>query len=127
MSSCSGFGRSFFIDDGPRLANTNGGVIYVGVADDGSVSGLEDRKIKWADPAKAKAFIYANTMPPVAAETEVHDVEGRLVLMILVPRASGLVSTMDGRFLERRMKFDKSPGNFPIYSERARAHAEGHR
>lgn len=114
----SGLQDKTVIDAVVGMANTNGGVIYVGVADDGSVSGIEDRKIKWADPAKAKAFIYANTMPPVAAETEVHDVEGRLVLMILVPRASGLVSTMDGRFLERRMKFDKSPGNFPIYSYR---------
>ena len=48
------------------LANAEGGTLYVGINDDGIVSGV--RTPRWRDPDLAAAYIASHTIPPVAAQ-----------------------------------------------------------
>ncbi len=70
------------------MANTDGGVIVLGVGDDGRVSGLGDaaamRKQFW-DVANNRGKVSANLLTD--ADVAEHTIEGKAVLMIRVPRA----------------------------------------
>jgi ATP-dependent DNA helicase RecG len=71
------------------MANTDGGVVALGVADDGTVRGVPD-------PGKAQADLWncLNNRQKVSAnllsnaDVRIHDVEGRSVIAVRVPRAT---------------------------------------
>ena len=48
------------------LANAQGGVLYIGIDDNGTISGL--RSEKWRNPKKAAAFISNYTVPPLGRD-----------------------------------------------------------
>jgi ATP-dependent DNA helicase RecG len=94
------------------LANSDGGVVLVGVEDDGCVTGLHSRHSDFG----AVARLVANrTVPqlPVRAWTE--SVDGKSVGVLEVPRLLNLVATSDGILLRRRLKMDGSPESVPLY------------
>ena len=73
------------------LANAEGGTLYVGINDDGIVSGV--RTPRWRDPDLAAAYIASHTIPPVAVVAELVEAgEGLDVLVIEVSKATGTVS-----------------------------------
>ncbi len=71
------------------MANTDGGVIVLGIEDDGTVSGLDDatviRKRFW-DTVNNRNKISINILKNTDVDT--HSIRGRVVLSICVPRAS---------------------------------------
>ena len=98
------------------LANAQGGVLYIGIDDNGTISGL--RSEKWRNPKKAAAFISNYTVPPLLVETDlVPAVKDRWVLTIKVPKAQGLCATRDGKVLRRRIKVDGRPENIPMFPQ----------
>lgn len=98
------------------LANAQGGVLYIGIDDNGTISGL--RSGKWRNPKKAAAFISNYTVPPLLVETDlVPDEKDRWVLTIKVPKAQGLCATRDGKVLRRRIKVDGRPENIPMFPQ----------
>ena len=97
------------------LANAQGGVLYIGIDDNGTISGL--RPEKWRNPKKAAAFISNYTVPPLLVETDLVPAEkDRWVLTIKVPKAQGLCATRDGKVLRRRIKVD-GPENIPMFPQ----------
>jgi len=94
------------------FANTDGGSLYLGVEDDGTVTGLhKDHK----NIVALSAFISNNTVPPVSVRTEIID-EEKPVLVISVPKSySGVTATVSGKILRRRLKADGQPENVPMY------------
>lgn len=61
------------------------------------------------------AFIANNTVPPVSIRAEIID-EEKPVLQISVPKSySGVVATVSGKILRRRLKADGQPENIPMY------------
>lgn len=52
------------------FANTDGGKFFLGVEDDGDITGLHPSH---KDPSKLAAFIANKTIPPVAVQTELMD------------------------------------------------------
>ena len=94
------------------FANTEGGELYLGVEDDGEITGLHaDHK----NPITLSAYIANNTVPPVSIRAEiVEDIEP--VLKISVPKSySGIVATVSGKVMHRRIKADGTPENVPMY------------
>lgn len=93
------------------FSNTNGGDLYLGVEDDGSITGLhKDHK----DITQLAAFIANKTIPPVSVRVELVDVEPS-VLMIHVPKSRSIVASSAGKIQRRRLKPDGSPENIPMY------------
>ncbi len=98
------------------LANAQGGVLYIGIDDNGTISGL--RSEKWRNPKKAAAFISNYTVPPLLVETDLVPAEkDQWVLTIKVPKAQGLCATRDGKVLRRRIKVDGRPENIPMFPQ----------
>lgn len=94
------------------FANTEGGSLYLGVEDNGQITGVHPSH---KNPITLSAFVANNTVPPVSTRTEIIDDE-KPVLQISVPKSySGVVATVSGKILRRRLKADGQPENTPMY------------
>lgn len=97
------------IDSVVAFANTEGGRFYLGVEDDGEITGLH----KEHDNTTALAAYIANkTVPPISVETEVTDGN---YLIITVPKSKSIVASSSGKILRRRIKANGEPENVPMY------------
>ena len=94
------------------FANTEGGSLYLGVEDNGQITGVHPSH---KNPITLSAFVANNTVPPVSTRAEIIDDE-KPVLQINVPKSySGVVATVSGKILRRRLKADGQPENTPMY------------
>lgn len=94
------------------FANTEGGVLYLGIEDSGAVTGVHTDH---ANPLTVSALIANNTVPPISVRAEIID-DIHPVLMITVPKLqSGIAATASGRTLHRRLKADGEPENIAMY------------
>ena len=94
------------------MTNTVGGVLFLGVEDDGTITGIQK---KHKDAVGVTALIANSTVPPISVRAEVIK-EEKEVLKIEIPRSWGVVSTSSGKILRRRLKLDGSPEVIPMYS-----------
>ena len=94
------------------MTNTIGGTLYLGVEDDGSITGVHK---KHKDSVGVTALIANNTVPPIAVRAEIVT-EEKDVLKIEIPRSRAIVSTSSGKILRRRLKMDGTPEVVPMYS-----------
>lgn len=94
------------------MANTSGGVLYLGVEDNGEITGVA--KIH-ADPIGVIALIANKTVPSVSARAEIITENGTDILKIEIPTSRAIVASKDGKILRRRLKLDGSPENIPMY------------
>jgi ATP-dependent DNA helicase RecG len=94
------------------LANTDGGDIYLGVEDDGTVTGLHPAH---QNLTGLTALIANLTSPPLTVRVEAIDIERRRIARIAVPRSRQLVATSDGLLQRRRLKADGLPECVPLY------------
>ena len=95
------------------MANTVSGVLFLGVEDDGTITGVHK---KHRDAIGVTALIANSTVPPVAVRAEVINEEDKEVLKIEIPRSRGVISTASGKMLRRRLKLDGLPEVIPMYS-----------
>ena len=94
------------------FANTEGGSLFLGVEDNGEITGVHESH---KNPITLSAYIANNTVPPVSIRAEIID-EAKPVLQICVPKSySGIVATVSGKILRRRLKADGQPENIPMY------------
>ena len=94
------------------FANTEGGDLYLGIEDDGEVTGVHKLH---ESVTTVSAFIANNTMPPVSVRAEI--IEDKYpVLKISVPKSySGIVATVSGKTIHRRLKANGEPENVALY------------
>lgn len=93
------------------FANTVGGTIYLGIEDDGTVTGLHEQH---RDITQLAAFIANRTVPPVSVRLEMIPAE-QPVLLIHVPKSRSIVASSSGKIQRRRLKADGTPENIPMY------------
>ena len=106
------YGDTPLFEDVVAFANTEGGDLYLGVEDDGTITGVHREH---SDPLTLSAYIANNTVPPLSTRCEIIE-EGPPVLRISVPKSYGsIVATRSGKILRRRIKIDGSPENVPMY------------
>lgn len=90
------------VDELVAFANAKGGTVYMGVEDDGTVTGCNSY-----DEQKIMESIYDRTRPALFTEIEVIHYEGKDVLAIKVERDGTTYATSDGRCLKRLGKNSK--------------------
>lgn len=94
------------------MANTSGGILYLGVEDNGEITGVHR---KHRDAVGVAALIANNAVPPIAVRAEILNEEEKDVLKIEVPRSRGIIATSTGKILRRRTKLDGTPEVIPMY------------
>lgn len=94
------------------FANTEGGDLYLGIEDNGKVTGVhKDHE----NILTVNAFIANNTVPPISVRSEIID-DILPVLRISVPKTySGITATISGKILRRQLKANGEPENVPMY------------
>lgn len=95
------------------MANTNGGILYLGVEDNGIVTGLHKSHM---DAIGLVALIANNTIPSVSVRAEIVIENQHNVMKIATPMSRAVVSTSSGKILKRRLKLDGSPEAVPMYA-----------
>lgn len=93
---------SLAVDELVAFANAKGGTVYMGVEDDGTVTGCNKY-----DTQKIMESVYDRTRPALFTEIEVIHYEGKDVLAIKVERDGTTYATSDGRCLKRLGKNSK--------------------
>ncbi len=102
---------SDLIDAVVAFANTHGGDLYLGVEDDGRITGLH---ASHRDSTQLAAFIANKTIPPISVRVETIPAE-KAVLLIHVPQSRSIVASTAGKIQRRRIKADGTPENIPMY------------
>ena len=94
------------------LANTEGGILLIGVEDDGAISGQH----RSHQDTRALAALIANrTNPSIMVAVEQIRVQGLTVALIRVSKSRQLVSTSDGLMQRRRLMANGKPEAVPFY------------
>ena len=99
------------IDAVVAFANTEGGDLYLGVENDGEITGIHPEH---ADITRLAAFIANKTVPPISVRTELLNLTYQ-VIKIQVPKRTTVVSSSAGKIQRRRLKADGTPENIPMY------------
>jgi ATP-dependent DNA helicase RecG len=94
------------------LANTEGGVLLLGVEDDGRVTGLHPNHVNISG---IPSLVANRTIPSISVRVEKHDIHGHALVRVTVPKSRHLVSTSEGTLLRRRLKLDGTPEAVPFY------------
>lgn len=94
------------------FANTEGGDLYLGIENDGTITGVHE---KHKNPVSLSAFIANNTVPPIPVRAEIIEAEKPVLKISVAKSYSGIVSTMSGKVLHRRLKANEEPENVVMY------------
>jgi ATP-dependent DNA helicase RecG len=105
------------------LANGAGGVLLVGVEDDGRVTGARPRhEARRTDPLRVQALIGNMTQPPLSTTAELVQIQGRELLVVEVPRSPRVVGTTLGLYVRRTIARDGRPACVPYHAHEMLAH-----
>ena len=94
------------------MANTDGGVLYLGVEDNGEITGLAK---KHEDEIGLCAMVMNNIVPTIFIEAEILYEEDKNIMKITIPKSKTVVATLQGKMLRRRLKSNGEPENVPMY------------
>ena len=95
------------------LANGQGGILLIGVEDDGRVTTLHPTHR--TRPELLTALIANRTVPPLTVEVSFVTLPEGPVAVVEVPASSQPVATSDGRMLIRYLDTHGRPGCRPLY------------
>ena len=96
------------------LANGDGGILLVGVDDDGRITGAKHRHGDATEPMRLQAVISNKTVPPVVTVVEVVDVGGHLVIAVTIPPSATVTGTSRGLYVRRGLRSDGRPECMPF-------------
>ena len=99
------------IDSVVAFANTEGGDLYLGVEDDGRITGIHQTH---SDITQLAAFIANKTIPPQSVRVELIE-EKFPVIKIQVAKSRSIVASSSGKTQRRQIKMDGTPENVPMY------------
>ena len=94
------------------LANAEGGRVYIGVEDDGRVTGLHHSRPVRVEPLAA--LVANRTSPPLAVTCREVNQQGLRVAVIDVPKSHAIVARSDGLIKRRRLRMDGRPECVPF-------------
>ncbi len=111
------------------LANRQGhdwGFLFVGVEDDGSITGARPRhEHSTTNISRVAAMIGSRTHPAIACRVEEVMIFGKPVLVFHIPRAGSPVGTSDGKYLRRRLDGKGNPECVPFHYHEMQSHISG--
>jgi ATP-dependent DNA helicase RecG len=97
------------------LANTSGGVLLIGVEDDGIITGTHPRHGRITDPLRLQSAIFSNTVPNINTRISVVSHPDGSVLAIEVDPYPEPCATSAGKALRRTVGPDGKPQTVPFY------------
>lgn len=89
------------------LANAEGGTLFIGVENDGVVTGLHASRPR--EISGLAAMVANRTAPSCQVRVGEFSVDGLRVAIVEVPRSGRIVARTDGLVKRRRLKFDGTP------------------
>lgn len=98
------------------LANGNGGLLLIGVEDDGKITGARPRHGSLTDPLRLKAVIFNNTIPNLHVDVEIFTIDGCDVIAISITKSERPVCTASGLYVRRAIMGTGKPGCVPFYA-----------
>lgn len=113
-SDKGGFSDDKLAETAACLANGGGGILLLGVEDDGTITGARPRHGDLTDPLRVQAVISNKTVPPVTASVEVVEPDGGSVIVVRVPEGMTVVGTSKGLYVRRGLGGDGKPGCLPF-------------
>ncbi len=96
------------------LANGSGGVLLVGVDNDGKLTGAAPRHGPETYPTRIESLIANKTDPAVLVTAAVTEVEETQILVVTVPAATTVVATSDGKYVRRAVDVHGKPQCLPM-------------
>lgn len=111
-SDVKGLSDQELIEEVVAMANADGGDIYIGVEDDGHITGVSKKHL---DVDGVRSLISNLTIPSVYVTGEILCEQDQYVLKIHVPCSTSIVSTSSGKTLQRRLRFDLTPEMAPLF------------
>ena len=106
------YSDTLLIEEIVGMANTKGGELYLGVEDNGEITGLhKDHE----DLNGLRALVANMTVPSLSIRAEILFEEDKKILKIEIPMSKSITATSSGKILRRRLKADGSPENIPMY------------
>lgn len=91
------------------LANGGGGVLLLGVEDDGTLSGLADGQGRIRTPLAVMGAVRLKIVPTVDVNASLVEIRGREVIVLEVGAAQGPIGTKAGKYLTRALRGDGTP------------------
>ncbi len=104
------------------LANTEGGVLLLGVEDSGVVTGLHPNHL---DVFGIQALVANRTNPSLSVSVERIVIDGRTIAQISVNKSPIVIATTDGLIVRRRLKHDGLPEAVPFFPHEFSARRAG--
>lgn len=104
------------------FANAEGGVILLGVEDDGTITGARPRHGKTITAQKLQAAIFNNTNPPISVKVSVLKLQEGLVVALEVGKCTDEICSTSKGLVLRRVLGTQGPSCQPFYpsSQRSR-------
>lgn len=96
------------------LANGSGGLLLIGVADDGSLVGAKPRHGTTTEPSRLEALIAHKTEPSLVAKAQVVAVGDVDVIVVEVPASASVTGTSEGKFVRRAIDVRGNPQCLPM-------------
>ncbi|MGH3587415.1 MAG: RNA-binding domain-containing protein, partial [Pseudonocardia sp.] len=95
------------------LANGSGGVLFIGVEDDGTITGARPRHASRTDPVRVQAVVANGTIPSLASRATIVTIDDTEVLAVEVDEAATPVGTLAGTYKRRALRNDGTPECVP--------------
>lgn len=95
------------------MANGGGGVVLIGIEDDGAVTGAKPRHGTSTSGPLLQALIANTTVPPLSSAVSVVSVDGMEVVAIEVEASSTPIGTSSGVYTRRALRTDGEPECVP--------------
>ncbi len=111
-NSGKGYPVNDLIDEIVGMTNTEGGTLYLGIEDDGRITGIISAH---QDPIRLAALIANKTRPSLSVRTEVIYAQNLPIMAIHIPKSYSIVASASGKILKRRLKIDGTPEVIPMY------------
>ena len=100
------------IDAVVGLANTEGGMLYLGIEDNGVVTGVHQNHF---DVLKMNVLVVNKTVPSLSVRIDIVPYNNINVMVFEVPKSQTIVATSNGKVLKRRLKANGEPENVPMF------------
>ena len=103
---------SEIIDTIVGFANTEGGTLYLGIEDNGNVTGLHPNH---KDPLKMSVKVANKTRPSLAVRIDIISADNKDVMLLEVPKAQNIIATSTGKVMKRRLLANSEPETVPMF------------